>query len=61
MLLVPAFPIVGVSPDAIGSDFIIEVKSPSSAKGFERFLPKGSISKKCKAQMYLQMFCAKKK
>lgn len=61
LFLLPSCPIIGASPDAIGSDFIIEVKCPASADGFNKFLPKGLINAKCKAQMYLQMLCANKK
>ncbi|XP_071576230.1 uncharacterized protein [Temnothorax nylanderi] len=40
LLLSPMFPVLGASPDAVGDDFIVEIKCPSSDKGFKRFLPK---------------------
>ena len=62
LLLSPIFPILGASPDAIGDDFIVEIKCPNSDKSFKTFLPsKDTISQKCKAQMQLQMFMAKRK
>ncbi|XP_011884086.1 PREDICTED: uncharacterized protein LOC105571227 [Vollenhovia emeryi] len=59
--LIPGHPVIGGSPDAVGDDFTLEVKAPATLKGYNRFLPEGSISAKCKAQMYLQMYCTKKK
>ncbi|XP_011701495.1 PREDICTED: uncharacterized protein LOC105458122 [Wasmannia auropunctata] len=62
LLLSPMFPVLGASPDAIGDNFIVEIKCPSSDKTFKKFLPsEDTISQKCKAQMQLQMFMAKRK
>ncbi|KYM94014.1 hypothetical protein ALC62_15371 [Cyphomyrmex costatus] len=56
------FPIFGASPDGIGYDFVVEIKCPSTDKGFKTFLPNGQINLKCKAQICLQMlFCNFKK
>jgi len=48
--------ICGASPDGQCSDFVCEVKCPSSAKRFENFLPNREISPKYKAQINLRMF-----
>jgi len=61
LVLLPSFPILGASPDAIGDDFIVEVKCPSSSKTLDHFLPHGKINKKYKAQMNMQMFATGKK
>jgi len=61
LLLIPSLPILGASPDGIGSDFILEIKCPNSEKTVKNYLPKGQISEKCKAQMNLQMLAAKEK
>lgn len=61
LVLLPSFPVLGASPDAIGNDFIIEVKCPSSLKAFDHFLPNGKINKKCKAQINMQMFATGKR
>ncbi|KYN06414.1 hypothetical protein ALC62_02644, partial [Cyphomyrmex costatus] len=55
LMLTPEHPTLGASPDAISQEYIVEVKCPNSEKGFEKFLPKGSINSKCKAQMNLQI------
>lgn len=57
LFLVPWCPIIGASPDAIGKDFIVEIKAPTNDSSFQTFLPSGNISKKCKSQMYMQMYC----
>lgn len=62
LLLSPMFPVLGASPDAVGNDFIVEIKCPRTDKAFKRFLPsKDTVSQKCKVQMQLQMFMAKRK
>lgn len=61
LFLLPSCAIIGALPDAIGFDYIIEVKCPASTGGFNKFLPKGLINAKCKAQMCLKMLCANKK
>ena len=48
--------VIGASLDAITSDFIVEVKAPSTNKGFNNFLPENKISDKCLAQMNVQMY-----
>lgn len=52
------YPIIGASPDALGSDFIVEVKCPSSEKTFTTYVHNGEINVKYKTQMYLQMLAA---
>ena len=59
-ILLPDFPILGASPDGIGSDFVVEIKCPATDKGFKKFLPGGNIGLPYKAQINLQMFAAKK-
>ena len=57
----PQFPMLGASPDAIGNDFIIEIKCPSKKQRVANYFPNGKISRKCKAQMQLQMLATKTK
>ena len=59
--LMPSYPMLGASPDGIREDFVVEVKSPSSEKTTETYLPNGKISNKYKSQINLQMFLARKK
>ncbi|XP_018364241.1 PREDICTED: uncharacterized protein LOC108761946 [Trachymyrmex cornetzi] len=62
LFLLPQFPVLGASPDALGDDVIVEIKCPSILKTFEQFLPSGKINKKCKAQINMQIFaCGKKR
>lgn len=61
ILLIPSLPMLGASPYGIGSDFILEIKCPSSEKTVENYLPKGQLNEKCKGQINLQMLAAKKK
>ncbi|XP_076664263.1 uncharacterized protein LOC143375179 [Andrena cerasifolii] len=60
IILKPSIPVLGASPDSIGSDFILEIKCPSSEKTVADYLPNGNISKKCKGQINLQMLAAGK-
>ena len=39
MVLLPSFTVSGASHDALGVDFIVEIKCPSSSKTFDQFLP----------------------
>ncbi|KYN19357.1 hypothetical protein ALC57_08330, partial [Trachymyrmex cornetzi] len=62
LFLLPQFPVLGASPNALGDDVIVEIKCPLTLKTFEQFLPSGKINKKCKAQINMQMFaCGKKR
>ncbi|XP_043478494.1 uncharacterized protein LOC122513004 [Leptopilina heterotoma] len=61
MFLVPSLPMVAASPDGINSEFVVEVKCPSSEKTIENYLKNGQLSQKCKAQINLQMLAAEKK
>ncbi|KAJ8670103.1 hypothetical protein QAD02_001362 [Eretmocerus hayati] len=60
-LLIPSLPMVGASPDGISDDFIVEVKCPAKAKSVEKYVKKGEITSKFKAQMMLQMLAAGKR
>ena len=60
LFLLTSCPVIGASPDAIGSDFIVEIECPSSPENIKAYLSNGTISDKCKAQMYTQMLCTKK-
>ena len=51
---------LGASPDGIGSDYILEIKCPSSEKTVADYLSKGNINKRCKGQINLQMLAAGK-
>lgn len=59
LYLMPEYPMLGASPDAIGEDFIVEVKCPSNEENLKNYLVRGKISPKCKAQMQLQMMASK--
>lgn len=61
LFMMPSFPILGASPDAIGADFVVEVKCPSTEKTAKDFLPHGKLNHKCMAQISLQMFAANRK
>lgn len=54
------YPFISVSPDGIGTDFIVEVKCPGSAKTFKHYINDNKITSKCKAQVQLQMHVTKK-
>ena len=58
LYLLSSCPVIRASPDAVGSDFIVEIKCPFSTDNIKTYLPNGVISEKCKAQMYTQMLCA---
>lgn len=61
MFLIPSLPMIGASPDGISSEFVLEVKCPSSEKTVENYLKNGQLSQKCKAQINLQMMATDKK
>jgi len=61
LLLNPNFPILAASPDAVGEDFVVEVKCPVSLTS-ERYIMKDQrIGSKFFAQIQLQMFMKKVK
>lgn len=56
------YPLVGATPDAVNSDFVIEIKSPSSDKTFSNYLDAaGNTKPKFYYQVQLQMFLTKRK
>lgn len=55
------FPIFGASPDAMGDDFVVEVKCPKYEKTLAHYISNGNITAKCKAQIHLQMLATKTK
>lgn len=61
LILISDFPIFGASPDAIGDNFVVEVKCPSSEKTFVQYISQGNITAKYKAQIHLQMLATKTK
>jgi len=62
LLLNPNFPILAASPDAVGKDFVVEVKCPVSLTSEERYIMKDQrIGPKVFAQIQLQMFIKKVK
>ncbi|XP_070168310.1 uncharacterized protein [Polyergus mexicanus] len=61
LFLMPNYPILGASPDAMGNDFIVEVKCPNSDKAISRFPSKGKVASKCKAQINLQILATNTK
>lgn len=59
--LSPFYPVFGASPDALGKDFVVEIKCPSSSKSKTLYISKsGEITSKFKAQMNLQMLLCNK-
>ncbi|KAJ8674903.1 hypothetical protein QAD02_019541 [Eretmocerus hayati] len=55
-------PIIGASPDGIGTDYTLEIKCPTSEETFKNYVQDGKITNKYKGQMMLQMLvCNKKK
>ena len=61
LLLNSTIPIFGASPDAIGIDYVVEIKCPISWKCFKTYIFENQITNKYKAQILLQMFAAGKK
>ncbi|KAJ8668959.1 hypothetical protein QAD02_000218 [Eretmocerus hayati] len=61
IFILPAYPILGGSPDGISDDYILEIKCPASESTFKNYLHNGNITPKYKAQMMLQMFVARKR
>lgn len=57
-VLIPKSPIFGASPDAMGDNFVVEVKCPSSEKALVQYISNGQITAKYKAQIHLQMIAA---
>lgn len=55
------FPVIGVSPDGLTTDFVIEIKCPFKNKNFKNYVCDGIPTKKYMAQIQLQMYFAKKK
>jgi len=60
LILDPAFPIFGSSPDAINDKYVLEVKCPTSLRTKEHFVKNGILSDKSSAQIQLQMFLSKR-
>ena len=56
LVLLPQFPIFGVSPDGIcEGSCMYEIKCPAKESTVIKYIQNGKIAKKCKAQMQLQM------
>lgn len=54
------YPMIAGSPDGINEQkSLIEIKCPSTEKHFESYIKGGNITRKCLAQVQIQMFCAK--
>ncbi|KAJ8721028.1 hypothetical protein PYW08_006493 [Mythimna loreyi] len=55
-------PMIAVSPDGISEQFLVEIKCPFTEETIKNYLQDGKPSKKCYAQMQLQMYvCGIKK
>lgn len=54
-ILMPEYPLFGASPDALGADFVVEVKCPASQKTIKNYVNDSNITKKCNGQVQLQM------
>ncbi|KAJ8667608.1 hypothetical protein QAD02_009271 [Eretmocerus hayati] len=61
IFILPAYSILGGSPDGISDGYILEIKCPASESTFKNYLHNGNITPKYKAQMMLQMFVARKR
>ena len=59
--ILPHLPIFGASPDALSSEYVVEVKCPSSKKTLKSYILERQITNKYKAQIHLQMLCANKR
>lgn len=58
--LKPNRPHLGASPDGLTSEYVVEIKCPSTMKGKESFVKNNVLSSKSKAQIQLQMFFCNK-
>lgn len=56
LLISKDHPMIAGSPDGICDDSIIEIKCPISAKTYNNYLFNGKPTKKCYAQIQLQMY-----
>ncbi|XP_046142526.1 uncharacterized protein LOC114882098 [Osmia bicornis bicornis] len=54
IILIPQCPMLGASPDAMGEDFVVEVKCPGSDKTFSQYIANNEITSKYKAQIQIQ-------
>lgn len=55
------YPIFGASPDGISSDFVLEVKCPSTEKHVKTYIKDGIVARKFYFQVQLQMMFAGKR
>lgn len=60
LILMADHPIFGASPDALGTDYVVEVKCPISKKTMKNYINNSEITKKYKAQVQLQMLASGK-
>lgn len=57
LLLDPECPVIGASPDAVGPDFVVEIKCPRGRRSVDQFVDSnGLLKKKYYAQIQLQMY-----
>lgn len=62
LLLDPEFPVIGASPDAIGPDFVVEIKCSTTSKAELKYVTaEKKICNRYLAQIQLQMFMSKVK
>lgn len=61
LFMLPSHPLFAASPDALSSEFVVEVKCPASDKSLGNYIKNNQIAAKFKAQIQLQMLCAGKK
>lgn len=62
LFLNPQFPALGASPDALGPDFVVEIKCPTSAKTTSNYIStNNTIGKAYLGQIQLQMLMTCKK
>lgn len=62
LFLNPLFPIIGASPDALGPDFVVEIKSPTTPENELNYVTSNLVvPNRYLAQIQLQMFMTGKK
>ncbi|CAH0546595.1 unnamed protein product [Brassicogethes aeneus] len=60
LFLSPKYPAIGASPDALGPNFVVEIKCPTKLETMTNYISSDyKLKDKCMAQIQLQMFATK--
>ncbi|GLV37568.1 uncharacterized protein CBL_20380 [Carabus blaptoides fortunei] len=59
-LICKYYPFIGVLPDGLSDEYCLEIKCPAHDRTIEHYIKDNILSKKCYAQVQLQMYVAKK-